>query len=307
MGIKKLERRAYSHVSKGLEALRREIHDNLPLLVRVDVRTRASKWNGRTTKQPTFRYEVDDDAERDADTIHGAIIEEATAIEEEAGTACMFSAEVVVQPLGEAAQVTRTINFRLDDEAGELDELGVQMASLARVASFQDRLLTRTMGRMDQVMEQNASMSRALGELNRSTAELRKIELEHADRMAARASEDARSEQEFAVITDLGPKFLAYQAAKDARRETSERGGPKVAAWRRLISVARILREREAVREILGEDGSDIMDAIAESKRRADVEAQFSELKDRFAAGKIDMWKLLQVAPELVAFADMMA
>lgn len=307
MGIKKLERRAYSHVSKGLEALRREIHDNLPALVRVDVRTRASRWNGRATKQPTFRYEIDDAAERDADAIHTAIIEEATGIEEEAGTACMFSAEVIVQPLGEAAQVTRTITFRLDDEAGELDELGVQMASLARVASFQDRLLTRTMGRMDQVMQQNADMSRSLGELNRSAAELRKVEFEHADRMAERAADESRSEQEFELIRDLGPKFLMLQAAKEARRETSDRGGPKVAAWRRLISVARILREREAVREILGEDGSDIMDAIAESKRRADVEAQFAELKERFAAGKIDIWRLLQAAPELVAFADMMA
>ena len=305
MGLKVSERASHVPNSRGLDALAREIRENLPILVRVDVRHRAGLRGGRTYKRPTFAFEVEEESERDEEIVFDGVMEKALDLEADEGCPCFFVADVVVQPPGESVQVSRSIPFRIDGTDDPENEHNQIIGGLTRTANMQDKMIGRLLSRLDALTESQVRQATALAELKRSDAETMRVKYEHEDRMAERASEDARAESEHELIRELGLPFLALQAAKEARKDITQQDGKRMAAWRRLRQMAQIIQHREAAREAFGEEGIDLVEAIADAKKRDDVEGAFAELRQRMQSGEIKFWEVLRVCPELVAFADM--
>lgn len=289
--------------SSGTEALLRELQENVQLVTRVTIKYRAGT-GGRPRKDDRIDYEITRDDERNAEEIFAALMDASEQADMDAGP-CKFWWELSVLPPGEAEQITRRGSFRLDDDAGGGGELRTIVSTLERTNRNYDTLLGRVLGRLDEQIGLNGKLATAQGELLKANAEVMRVQYEHEERMAEHQTAADRADAELDLIKDLGPKWLMLQAAREARKDVSNMGGPKMPAWRRLTKIAPALLRREPVCQVLGESGVDLFRSLAVAKTFEEVNEIWAAFRQLCADGEIDLWALVATAPEVAAFADM--
>ncbi len=292
--------------SNGTEELLEDIRAHAPGLLRIELQFRAQGRGGRFRRFP-HEYLCESEHDRNYRVAYGAIIGVCEKLEEEHG-ACKFKSTCVVGEVGKTEQTAPPVKFSLDDEEDGTDqEVKGVITMLTRTLKQQDQLLVRQYGYMENLVAMVATSAEAHAKYAGAAAETQKVEYEHQRDMQAATHEADRADAELDLIKDLAPKAMAVFAARDAREATTKKnGGRKKALWRHAIEVAKEIRHRPQVAEIMGERGHEILDALGDAKKKTEVEGLLAELRELGNRGEVNLWALLSVAPEVGVFMDLL-
>ncbi len=292
--------------SNGTEELLEDIRAHAPGLLRIELQFRAQGRGGRFRKFP-HEYICEGEHDRNYRVAYGAIIGVCEKLEEEHGS-CKFRATCVVGEVGKTEQAAPPVKFALDDEDDGTDQdvKGV-VTMLTRTLKQQDQLLVRQYGYMENLVAMVATSAQAHAQYAGAAAETKKVEYEHQRDMQSAQHEAERADAELDLIKDLAPKAMAVFAARDAREATTKKnGGSKKALWRHAIEVAKEIRDRPQVAEVMGQRGHELLDALGDAKRKKDVEGLLQELRELGQRGEVNLWALLTVAPEVGVLLDLL-
>lgn len=288
------------------EGLLAEIRSYISVLTRVEIRHRRSHAAGRMGGKP-FSFVIESEDERDSDKIFDEIIKHCEEREEKDGWEYTWQAELMIMPKGETVSSAAKITFRLNEGDGVGSSEVTQIIALqGRSLRTLDLAYSRALGQVDKMVARQVELAHQYSEILKNNAEAKRIEYEHEERMAATASEDRKDEQELNLVVDLGTKALAIAAAREARTVETKAGEDPQIAWKKVRTIAQRIRNRPAVRELLGEEGSDLLDSMAAVKNLEQAQAiaeGFAKLqKDQ----KINFFEVVKVAPELLPVLDLL-
>ena len=293
--------------SQGTAELLEDIRAHGPALLRIEIKYRAAGRGGRFRKYPR-EYACRDDHDRQYRVAYAAIIGECERIEAEHGEGCSFQASCVVGVPGETEKIAPPVKFRLEETDDDgADEIKGVVSMLTRTLKEQDRLLVKQYGYMENMLGMVAAGAAAQAQFSSAQAETMRVTYDHEEKMEAAKAEADRGRAELDMIRDLAPKGLAVLAAREARQAATDSGkGPKKSLWKHAIKIAKDTRDRPEVAECLGERGFEIWDALADAKRKTEVEGLVGELTDLGQRGEINLWALLTVAPEIGPLLDVL-
>lgn len=274
-----------------------EIARHLPVLARVELYYRRGKA-GRF-RNAGWEYSVADETERNTETIFSAIMDECDAINEREGS-CRFQMRCVVLEVGEAEKRTPPITFRTDDDGDDEGEGAIMVRELARGYKESIAANGRMMGQLEKATGMVVKMAETITESAGPAIEMAKLKYEH-DRYTVQQEEQAREyEAEMQMMGDLLSKALIVTGSRKAAQDLPD----EKPAWEHAVDIARKVQGRATLREALGQDGADLLDAVANATTQAEVEGPMIQLKLLVKSGAVKLDAVLAAAPELLPFAQ---
>jgi hypothetical protein len=306
--------------SPSQETLRETLEQHAPGVTWIDVRYRRGRRAGKST--PTGIGIRPEPGERQGEILFGLVLEAARTFQQQrpdlAEEPVVFSAVITVRvdDTGATRQLPAAV-FRLaepetDDDAGTevRDEALSALRTLQGTVKMQDGLLSRQHQQLEKLVGIAVSSIEAASKARVVDVEVRRLDLEEERLRADAVARDNDSERQWSFLSQNAPRALALLGAKQAQAEAraaaKEGGTPLLASWRRLAALAKVLRDRDPLLVALGEEGCDLLDALASATTRREVEDVCGLFGDAVTAGRINPWQCLQHAPELRPFLDLL-
>ena len=249
--------------TRSIEDLWDDVEDALPKLSKIVLKFRFGPRAGRYRNHRNT-YLVSDD-NRDAAVIIEDITEQAEQIEERHGH-CTFQTTCEVDVGGETKSYPPLV-WELYENGGAGNEVQSEALQLirqqSRILRHQGSALSRQVGDVERASNAVVNMIEATAKSEGASVEAIRARLEHARWEAENKTAEEMSKQELDLIQDLGPKALALMAASEARKAaTAAKGGDRSALWKNAIEIAKAVRGRAAVQDVLGAKGTEIIDSL---------------------------------------------
>lgn len=301
-----VESRPNQHATRTVDDFYEDLLAHAHALTRVTLKFRKGRTRGRY-RPVANQYVIRTEADREPDMILSAVTELADDIEAKHGV-CSFQTTCHVETgAGVKACPPLTWDLSERDENPELGEVRSMLSMVMRMVNTLTTTITRQYGDTEKLNGVICANATASAEDRAANVEGLRVKFEHARMQSEADAANASSAAELALVTDLGPKALAVMAAREARQAATEAaGGDKMASWKHAVRIAQQIQHREAVQEVLGETCTELLDSIAASKKRTEVEALFEEFKCEGERAEINMFQLLAVAPEIAPLLDML-
>lgn len=296
--------------TRGIDDLWDDVEDHLPGLCAIELKYRRGRKGGRPRIWKN-KYEVTD-SNRDVSTIVWDIQEVAEEIEARYGH-CVFLTVCEVKDGNGRIHKTPNCTWELDEGGRteiETEALGL-IRQQGRVIRLQGTALSRQVADVERASNAVVKMAEAVATTEAASVEAIRARNEHARWKATQEAEEHRSNEELGLIRELGRPALAVMAAREARQaETARNGGDKSALWKHAIEIAKKIRTRAPVQDVLGEKGTEIVDQLGDAKTKTQVGECFEELRKLAGLQPTDpdyvnAFDLIAVAPEVVPILDM--
>jgi len=276
-----------------------EILKHIAVAVRFELSYRRGGKSGRF-RLSGWEYTIANEDERDTTTIFGALIDECDALNEREGS-CKFQLRTVVMQPGEAEKHAPPVTFRTDeDEDGADSEAASVMREMGRGYKEAIAANGRMMGQLEKATGMVVKMAETITESAGPAIEMAKLKYEH-DRWTVEqegAAEEYTAEMN--MMGDLLGKALIVTGARKAAKDLPD----DKPAWEHAVDIAGQVRTRDALREALGQDGADLLDAVAAATSQQEVEGPMIQLKLLVKSGAVKLDAVLAAAPELLPFAS---
>lgn len=295
--------------TRSVEDMWDDIEDALPALRVVLLRYRKGGRAGRYRAWKS-QYLVTDE-NRDAGTIVDDITGQAEEIEDRHGQ-CTFQTTCQVEVNGRIESYPPVVwELYANEIRSEVQNEAIQLIrQQSRILRHQGNAMSRQMQDVERASGAVVRMVEAVSRQEQQSVEAIRARNEHDRWKAEQQAAEHRADEELGLIKELGPKALAVMAAKEAREAATARsGGEKKALWKHAIEIAKQIRGRPEVQDILGERGTEIMDELGDARTKEQVEGCFDGIRKLATLkptdpGWINVWNLVAVAPEVSEILD---
>lgn len=286
------DRRSTATTDELLDALEKY---RPPMLTEIELRHRVGGTVGRfsSLSQAVIRPSKDDTPE----TTHAFILAHCEKVEEEHGP-CVFKATFKVAT-DNGTRTPPPVTFDLHGSTMG-DPKSEAIGSYVNALKASNEANARLMSALEKTVGFTLSTAEACAKLASASAEVKRVEYEHADRMASREAEDRESEREHETVREVLPKLAATMAARNARKEAAKGNSKPKASWRHLKDTAATIRARGG----LPDDLLETLDAMAHADSREAMQGLVGQLKRGLAAAHIDPYAFLAKNPEILEHAD---
>lgn len=289
-----------------MERAHEDIQTHLAPLAEVIVRYRKSLNPGRFSTKTESVMEITDH-NRDADAIMVNVCQHAAAIEKLHGDCTFQLTCMLVDADGVTHESPPIVFSSADDHEGAVQQGDVAglVSTLTRTNQRLAQQIARDHDDMGKVMGMFGTYAEGMAKMTAANAEADAVRFEHEREEKREQRESDKDLAELSVFERMASRWMVLQAAKEAKETMSQQTGTKEPAWKRLRTVARQILPRPAVRNLLGEDGVDLVDAIAMATSRDLVAQPLEELTAMVKRGDLEPTAFISICPELLPFADM--